>query len=103
MTEKELAILLVRNGVAKQKRQPEEYTEANEDEVVKSLGNAAIANSLEFLGKHNVVADVQPTISGRGLGFAYRISQQLIEELSNDELISHRIEALFEAPASESS
>lgn len=103
MTEKEIAILLVRNGVAKQKSEPDEYTEANEDDEVKAFGNAAIANSLEFLGGHGIVADVQPTFSQRGLGFAYRISPQLVEELSSDELISRRIEALFEAPASETS
>lgn len=103
MTEKEIAVLLVSNGIAKQKSRPDEYTEANEDERVKALGNAAIANSLEFLGKHGIVADVQPTFSHRGLGFAYSISQQLVEELRNDELISRRIETLFEAPASETS
>jgi hypothetical protein len=103
MTEKEIAILLVRNGIANQKRKPDEYTEANEDENVKALGNAAIANSLEFLGKHKIVADVQPTFSYRGLGFAYRISPQFVEELSSDELVSNRIESLFEAPSSETS
>lgn len=103
MTEKEIAILLVSNGIAKQKRQPDEYTEANEDDAVKALGNAVIASSLEFLGKHKIVADVQPTISDRGLGFAYRIRQQLVEELANDELIARRIESLFQAPASETS
>lgn len=103
MTEREIAILLVRNGVAKQKRQPDEYTEANEDETVKSLGNAAIANSLELLGKHKIVADVQPTFSQYGIGFAYRISQHLVEELSDVELISRQIEVLFEVPASETS
>lgn len=103
MTEKEIATLLVRNGVAKQNSHPDDYTEANEDENVKALGNATIANSLEFLGKHGIVADVQPTFSHRGLGFAYRISPQLVEELSNDELISRHIEALFEAPATETS
>ncbi|MGH9959014.1 MAG: hypothetical protein ACREBC_18105, partial [Pyrinomonadaceae bacterium] len=103
MSEKEIAILLVRNGIAKQKSQSDEYTEANEDDDIKALGNAAIANSLEFLGKHKIVADVQPTFSHRGLGFAYRINPQLVEELSSDEFISHRIEALFEAPASDSS
>lgn len=103
MTEKELALLLVRNGVAKQKRQPDEYTEANEDDAVKAFGNAAIANSLEFLGGRGIVADVQPTFSHRGLGFAYRISPQLVEELSSDELISNRIESLFEVPSSETS
>ena len=41
MTEKDIAILLVRNGIAKQKREPDEYTEANEDENVKSLPEIA--------------------------------------------------------------
>ena len=84
MNEKEIAISLVRNGIAKQRSSPNEYTEANEDESIRSLGNATIANSLEFLGKHGVVSDVQPTFSHRGIGFAYRISQPLVEELSND-------------------
>ncbi len=34
MTEKEIAILLLRNGIAKQKRDLDEYTEANEDDDV---------------------------------------------------------------------
>jgi hypothetical protein len=101
MSEKDLAQKLVRNAVAKQKHQRDEYTEANEDLDVKAFGNAAIANSLEFLGKHRIVTDVQPTFSQRGIGFAYRIDQALIEELSDDESISNRIDSLFEGSTSE--
>jgi hypothetical protein len=103
MTEKDIAIRLIQNAINKQKSRPDDYTEANEDLEVKSIGNAAIANSLEFLGRHEIVADVQPTISQRGIGFAYRIHPRLIEELSSDDLISRRVESLFEGPASETS
>lgn len=103
MTEKEIAFLLVRNGVANQKSDIDEYTEANEDDAVQFLGNAAIANSLEFLGKHKIVADVQPVFTQKGIGFAYRINPQLVQELANDEQISNRIETLFGEPANETS
>ena len=103
MTEKDIAIRLIHNAISKQKSQPDDYAEANEDSALKSVGNAAIANSLEFLGKCGIVADVQPTISQRGIGFAYKVHPELIEELSSDELISRRIDTLFEGPASETS
>lgn len=101
MTEKDLAIRLVSNGVARQRAEPDAYTEANADPEVRAIGNAPIANSLEFLGKHQIVADVQPTFSTNGIGFVYRINPQLVEELSSDALISDRIVSLFEAPASD--
>src|SRR5688572_4219081 len=51
------------------------------------LGNARIANCLEWLGKHGIVADVQPTFSEHGMGFAYKLDPNLINELSSDDLI----------------
>ncbi len=103
MTQQEIAFLLIRNGIAKQANSPDEYIEANEDENVRSLGNAAIANSLESLGKHGLVADVQPTFSQYGAGFAYRVNQEIANELSSDELLSQRIESLFGVPSTETS
>src|SRR4051812_29884004 len=101
MREKDLALLLVRHAVTKQGAQPDVYVEANEDSEVKAFGNAAIANSLEFLGKHGIVKDVQPTLSQRGFGFGYQIAPELIEELLSDDLILRRINDLFKEPTSE--
>jgi len=101
MPEKDITLLLVRNAIANQKRKADAYTEANEDAAVKAFGNAAIANSLEFLGGHSIVADVQPTFGEGGLGFAYRIDTSRIEELSNDDSLQRAIDALFDEPTSE--
>jgi hypothetical protein len=59
MTDKELAIRIVQMGVATQRSASDSYTQANDDVEVRNMGNAAIANSLEFLGKHGLVKDVQ--------------------------------------------
>jgi HEPN domain-containing protein len=96
MTDRKLIFLLVRNGIATQMSQPNKYTEANEDTEVRTMGNAAIANALEFLGGHGSVIDVQPTFSHRGIGFTYRIEPRLVEELVDDELISRYVAGLFE-------
>ena len=101
MPEKDIILLLVRNAVTTQGRKADAYTVANEDSSVEAFGNAAIANALEFLGGHGIVSDVQPTLTERGIGFAYRIDAGLISELSNDELILRRIEALLDGPKSE--
>jgi len=103
MTEKELAILLVRNGIATQRRDPTSHAEANRDAEVRAAGNAAIANALEFLGKHAVVADVQPTFGAAGIGFAYTISPQLVHELTTDDVIESHVGALFIGPKTETS
>jgi len=101
MTQKEIAMLLVREGIATQRAGAEEYTEANSNPSLKDLGNATIANCLEMLGGHGIVADVQPTISKHGMGFVYRIHPKLIDELSSDEQIARLVNGLFEGPTSE--
>ncbi len=101
MTEKELAVRLVRHGIATQRRTPNEHAEANQDAEVKASGNAATANALEFLGKHSVVADVQPTFGSAGIGFAYTIAPQFVQELTTDDAIDSRIEVLFSDPKTE--
>lgn len=101
MSKRDLALLLVRKGVANQKREADDYTEANEDSEIKSFGNAAIANTLEFLGGHGIVVDVQPSFSGGGLGFAYRIDPSRLQGLSDEELLKRAIDTLFEGPMTE--
>src|SRR5438128_7050535 len=103
MPERDLAILLIGKAVAKQDIQPEEYTEANEDPAIKAFGNAAVANCLEFLGRHGLVVDVQPTFSQHGMGFVYRLDPALIDQLPNDELVAQRVSSLYEGPPSETS
>ena len=101
MTEKELAVRLVRHGIATQRRTPNGHAEANQDTEIRASGNAAIANALEFLGKHAVVADVQPTFGSAGIGFAYTIAPQLVQDLTTDDAIESRIDALFSGPKTE--
>lgn len=103
MTEKELAVRLVRHGIATQRRTPTRHAQANQDTEVRAAGNAAIANALEFLGKHAVVADVQPTFDSAGIGFAYTISQQLVHDLTTDGAIESHVDALFTGPKTETS
>lgn len=103
MTEKEIAMLLVHNAVATQRADPEDYTEANSDPSLKAIGNATIANSLERLGGHGIVADVQPTFGEHGMGFVYRISPNLVNELASEDLVVRLVNGLFDGPPSETS
>jgi hypothetical protein len=103
MTEKELAVKLVRHGIATERGTPNKHAEANQDAEVKTAGNAAIANALEFLGKHAVVTDVQPTFGSVGIGFAYTISPQLVHDLTTDDAIESHVNALFTRPKTETS
>jgi hypothetical protein len=103
MNEKELSIRIVQLGIAAQRRQLDKYTQANGDATVRTAGNAAIATSLEFLGKHGVVADVQPCFGADGPGFAYRINPELVQELSTDQAITRKVQALFSGSTSETS
>jgi len=96
MEEKELAFLLTRNGIINQRSDSKIYTEANADDKIRTTGNASIANSLEFLGKHQIVIDVQPTFGSSGIGFSYRINPKLVNELQDDESISKVVFNLFE-------
>lgn len=101
MSEKELAVRLVRHGIATQRRRPTTQAEANQDAEVRASGNAAIANALEFLGKHSVVADVQPTFGSAGIGFACTIAPQLLRDLVTDEAVESYVDALFTGPTTE--
>jgi len=103
MNEKELAIRIVQLGLATQRRDADKYTEANHDAEVRAAGNAAVATSLEFLGKHGLVADVQPCFSAGGMGFAYRLNPELLVELSTDQAITRKVQALFSGSRSETS
>lgn len=103
MTEKDLAIRLVRNGITTQKRKPDDFTEANADPEVKAQGNAAVANALETLGKHQVVIDVQPTLGSGGKGFAYKVKPHLVLELPSEDAIARRLQSLLAGPTSETS
>jgi len=103
MTDKDLAIRIVKLGVTRQREHPGQYIEANADADVKSAGNAAIANSLEFLGKHRVVIDVQPCICEGGMGFKFIIDPTLVEELSDDQAIARKIQAIYGGTQSETS
>ncbi|HUS12455.1 MAG TPA: hypothetical protein VMZ30_18450 [Pyrinomonadaceae bacterium] len=103
VTEKEIAMLLVQNALATQRADPEGYTEANGDPSLKALGNATIANSLEKLGGHGIVADVQPTFGEQGMGFVYRISPNLVVELASEDLVVRLVNGLFDGPPSETS
>jgi hypothetical protein len=96
MEEKELAFLLTRNGIVSQRLDSENYTEANADDKIRDAGNASVANSLEFLGKHQIVLDVQPTFGSYGIGFVYRINPKLVNDLKDDESISKIVLNLFE-------
>ena len=96
MEEKDLAFFLIRNGIVNQRLNSESYTEANADDKIRDAGNASIANSLEFLGKHQIVIDVQPSFGSFGLGFTYRIKQNLVNELNDDDSILKFILNLFE-------
>jgi len=103
VTEKEIATLLLQNALATQRADAEDYTEANSDPSLKALGNATIANSLEKLGGHGIVADVQPTFGEHGMGFVYRVSPKLVDELSSEELVASLVNGLFDGPRSETS
>jgi len=103
MTERDLAIRLVRNGIATQKRRPNDFTEANADPDMKAQGNAAIANALEALGKHQVIIDVQPAFGSGGMGFTYKVNPQLVDELSSEDAIERRLQSLLAGPTSETS
>ena len=95
-------MLLVKNALATQRAAPEDYTEANSDPAVRILGNATIANHLEKLGGQGVVADVQPTLSEHGMGFVYRLNQNLADELDSEDL-ARFVDDLFAGPPSETS
>jgi hypothetical protein len=102
MIEKQPAVRLVRHGIATQQRTPNRPAEANHD-TIRAAGNAAIADALEFLGKHAVVADVQPTIGSAGISFAYTITPQLVHDLTKDDAIESYVDALFAGPKTETS
>src|SRR5437016_5148810 len=101
MTQKEIAMLLVRDGLATQKAGAAEYTEANRNPSLRALGNASIANCLEMLGGRGIVADVQPTISEHGMGFVYLIDPKLVDELSTEDGIARLVGSVFGGPPSE--
>src|SRR5215469_9679711 len=103
MNEKELAIRIVQLGVVTQKQQAGKYTEANQDPAVNAAGNAAIATSLELLGQHGIVADVQPCLGAGGMGFSFLIRPELLGELHTDQAITRKVQALFSASQSETS
>ena len=90
MNEKELAIRIVQLGIATQRQQLDKYTEANEDAAVRAAGNASIAASLEFLGKHSLVADAQPCLGTGGMGVAYRIKPPLLQEILPNQTLSQK-------------
>src|SRR5436853_7134125 len=100
MNEKELAIRLTQLGVTTQRQNVDKYTEANLYPDVQQVGNAAIANSLESLGRHSIVVDVQPTFGQGGLGFSYKINSDFVREALNDEAVVRRVLMLFSGATS---
>src|SRR3990172_9946737 len=103
MNDKELAIRLIQLGVANQSKDTDRYTEANSDPDVRDAGNAAVANALEFLGKHSIVNDVKPTLGQGGIGFAYKIASNLLLELSSEQAVVQLIQSLFAGATTETS
>jgi hypothetical protein len=101
MTDKELATILIRHALINQRDNPEEYVEANADPAILANGNARVASMLELLGKYSMVSDVQPSFTNNGLGFAYRVPAALVEELTDEDLITLRVESALEGPPSE--
>jgi len=74
MDSKELAVRLVRVGLDAHRR-GQDYAIANTDTEVRGAGNAAVAATLEILGQHGIVTDVQPWIDETGIGFAYKTAR----------------------------
>ena len=103
MTEKELATRLVQFAISGSRIDSTEYVEANDDPDLKACGNAAIANSLELLGKHRIVTDVQPCFGAGGMGFSFKVNPELANELGTDEAVARHIHAIFDGSLSETS
>ncbi len=96
MSEKDIALILIRDALENQKSECSSYTEANENPVIRNTCKSAVASTLEFLNKKEVVEDFQSTFGESGHGFAYRLNSSLIIHLVTDELILQKINELFE-------
>lgn len=101
MPDREIITLLLRKAVANQERNVDAYTEANDDPNIQQLGNAAIANALEFLGGKRIVGDVQPTLGVGGLGFSYRIDASQLANLTNEQNFQRTLNSLCDLPTNE--
>jgi hypothetical protein len=101
MTDTELAAFLINHAAARQRIKRDDYAEVNEVPALREAGNARIANMLELLGKHQIVADVLPIFSEHGLGFSYRIESALVDELVNRDLIEQLVSEILEGAPSE--
>ncbi|MGH7900552.1 MAG: hypothetical protein ACRENZ_02325 [Thermodesulfobacteriota bacterium] len=103
MADMETVMRLIWNALETQQNAPNAYTEANADPEIKALGNAAIANLLELLGKNGIVADVQPTFGTVGIGFAYRISSKLVDKIHGRDELSSYVATAMVGPLDETS
>src|SRR6266542_5172529 len=81
MTRKEQTIAIVRHGFSVAEIDPQSFVEANTDSTIRGYGNAAIANLLEMLGGCGIIQDVTPTFGSAGIGFAYRLNEDVIRRI----------------------
>lgn len=96
MNDKEIVYKLIEIGVKPFLEDNKRYAIAHSDPQIRSLGNAAIASWLEKLGKLRIVGDVQPTFEGGMLGFAYQITQEIVDLYENKHELAMRIAPLLE-------
>jgi hypothetical protein len=92
MSQKEHAIEIIRYALETQRISPQNFVEANADNIIRQFGNAAIANILEKLGAAGIVADVNPTFGVGGLGFAYRLAPAIVSSLTDRESIINLVD-----------
>ena len=81
MTRKEQAIEIVRYGFSIAETDPSNFAEANADPVIRGYGNAAVANLLEMLGGCGIIQDVAPAFGNAGIGFIYRLNDDVIDRI----------------------
>lgn len=94
MKDEEIVYKLIEIGVKAFLKDKKKYAIAHSDPQIRSLGNAVIAFWLEELGKLRIVGDVQPTFDG-GMGFAYQITQEIVDLYENKYELATRIAPLL--------
>ncbi len=88
MTRKEQAIEVIRYGLSIAESDSSDFVEANADPIIRGYGNAAIANLLEMLGGCGIIQDVMPNFGSAGMGFAYRLNEDIARRIRDGVSIS---------------
>jgi hypothetical protein len=83
MEDSELVQRLLEVGVAAYTANQASYADPSSDRLLDSVGTAALAAWLEELGRHRLIADVQPQFTHRGGGFRYRVTDEAARLASN--------------------